>query len=212
MASRDIRPRDIVTHASLRNAMTVDVEDYFQVQAFAHCITRADWDSFPRRVDRNTNRILDKFAQAGVSATFFTLGWVAERFPGLVRRIQRDTQQWFQRATRAGLQHVYHRSNGDKDRGKQHRDLRHRVPREVVGLADRPRRDAERHQCDRDEDQDTGNLLDVDALLFAPQVVVERGEDADVERLLDGVDDPRRDLECRRGERAEDVVFLPRTE
>lgn len=71
----------------LLNAMTVDVEDYFQVQAFAHCIDRSEWDSFPKRVDRNTNRILDQFARAGVSATFFTLGWVAERFPALIRRI-----------------------------------------------------------------------------------------------------------------------------
>lgn len=70
-----------------RNAMTVDVEDYFQVQAFAHCIARTEWDSFPQRVDRNTNAILDQFAKAGVTATFFTLGWVAERFPALVRRI-----------------------------------------------------------------------------------------------------------------------------
>jgi polysaccharide deacetylase family protein (PEP-CTERM system associated) len=74
----------------LRNAMTVDVEDYFQVQAFAHCIDREDWDAFPRRVDLNTNRILDQFAGAGVKATFFTLGWVAERFPALVRRIVDD--------------------------------------------------------------------------------------------------------------------------
>jgi polysaccharide deacetylase family protein (PEP-CTERM system associated) len=73
-----------------RNAMTVDVEDYFQVQAFAHCIDRKDWDSFPRRVDLNTNRILDAFAAAGVKATFFTLGWVAERFPTLIRRIVED--------------------------------------------------------------------------------------------------------------------------
>jgi len=71
----------------VRNAMTVDVEDYFQVQAFAHCIDRKDWDGFPRRVDLNTNRILDQFSAAGVKATFFTLGWVAERFPGLIRRI-----------------------------------------------------------------------------------------------------------------------------
>ena len=61
--------------------MTVDVEDYFQVQAFAHCIDRRDWDAFPCRVDLNTNRILDQFDAAGVKATFFTLGWVAERFP-----------------------------------------------------------------------------------------------------------------------------------
>jgi polysaccharide deacetylase family protein (PEP-CTERM system associated) len=74
----------------IRNAMTVDVEDYFQVQAFADRIDRSDWDAFPHRVDLNTNRILDQFATHGVKATFFTLGWVAERFPTLVRRIVAD--------------------------------------------------------------------------------------------------------------------------
>jgi polysaccharide deacetylase family protein (PEP-CTERM system associated) len=72
---------------ALRNAMTVDVEDYFQVQAFAHCIDRREWDRFPRRVEANTHRILDMFDKAGARATFFTLGWIAERHPGLVRRI-----------------------------------------------------------------------------------------------------------------------------
>ena len=76
--------------ARICNAMTVDVEDYFQVQAFAHCIDRKDWDAFPRRVDLNTNRILDQFDAAGVKATFFTLGWVAQRFPALIRRIVDD--------------------------------------------------------------------------------------------------------------------------
>ena len=79
-----------IRNAPIRNAMTVDVEDYFQVQAFAHCIDRKDWDDFPRRVDANTNRILDQFATHGVKATFFTLGWVAERFPALIRRIVAD--------------------------------------------------------------------------------------------------------------------------
>ena len=74
----------------IRNAMTVDVEDYFQVQAFAHCIDRADWDAFPSRVESNTNRILDQFQAADVRATFFTLGWVAKRFPALICRIVRD--------------------------------------------------------------------------------------------------------------------------
>ena len=77
-------------NTAMLNAMTVDVEDYFQVQAFAHCIDRKDWDVFPQRVDMNTNRILDQFDAAGVKATFFTLGWVAERFPGLIRRIVAD--------------------------------------------------------------------------------------------------------------------------
>jgi polysaccharide deacetylase family protein (PEP-CTERM system associated) len=79
-----------IRNAPIRNAMTVDVEDYFQVQAFAHCIDRKDWDNFPRRVDANTNRILDQFATHGVKATFFTLGWVAQRFPALIRRIVAD--------------------------------------------------------------------------------------------------------------------------
>ena len=69
------------------NAMTVDVEDYFQVQAFAACIDRGSWDSIPCRVEANTDRILEQLARAGVSATFFTLGWVADRYPGLVQRI-----------------------------------------------------------------------------------------------------------------------------
>src|SRR5262249_48744560 len=69
------------------NAMTVDVEDYFQVQAFAHRVDRSAWDDFPRRVDANVERLLLQFARAGVHATFFTLGWVAERHPAMVRRI-----------------------------------------------------------------------------------------------------------------------------
>jgi polysaccharide deacetylase family protein (PEP-CTERM system associated) len=69
------------------NAMTVDIEDYFQVQALAKVIARDDWESLPRRVELNTNRVLDLFAEAGVKGTFFTLGWVAERHPQLVRRI-----------------------------------------------------------------------------------------------------------------------------
>jgi polysaccharide deacetylase family protein (PEP-CTERM system associated) len=69
------------------NAMTVDVEDYFQVQAFAHSVARVDWDSFPRRVEANVDRILGQFDRAKVHATFFTLGWVAERHPEMVRRI-----------------------------------------------------------------------------------------------------------------------------
>lgn len=72
------------------NALTVDVEDYFQVQAFADIISRDDWDKLPRRVDANTERLLDIFSAAGVKGTFFTLGWVAERFPTLIRRIVAD--------------------------------------------------------------------------------------------------------------------------
>jgi polysaccharide deacetylase family protein (PEP-CTERM system associated) len=69
------------------NAMSVDVEDWFQVQAFAGVIDRAAWETLPRRVEANTDRILALFERAGVRATFFTLGWVAERYPALIRRI-----------------------------------------------------------------------------------------------------------------------------
>jgi len=69
------------------NAMSVDVEDYFQVSAFEDTISSKDWDSLPCRVEANTNRILDLFAEHDAKATFFMLGWVAERYPGLVRRI-----------------------------------------------------------------------------------------------------------------------------
>ncbi|NOX92773.1 MAG: DUF3473 domain-containing protein [Gammaproteobacteria bacterium] len=72
---------------SVINAMTVDVEDYFQVSAFEKFIDRAHWDKFPCRVERNMDRILGLFAEKEVRATFFTLGWVAERYPDLVRRI-----------------------------------------------------------------------------------------------------------------------------
>jgi polysaccharide deacetylase family protein (PEP-CTERM system associated) len=69
------------------NALTVDVEDWFQVQAFAGILARPDWDGLERRVEANTDRLLAMFAQANVTGTFFTLGWVAERHPALVRRI-----------------------------------------------------------------------------------------------------------------------------
>jgi len=71
----------------VRNALTVDVEDYFQVQAFAGVVPRSDWDGLAPRVDANVGRILEKFARAGVHGTFFTLGWVAERQPAMVRAI-----------------------------------------------------------------------------------------------------------------------------
>lgn len=73
--------------ASPVNAMTVDVEDYFQVSAFEPYIPRDRWNQLPQRVERNTHRILDLFAAQGVKATFFTLGWVAERHPTLIQRI-----------------------------------------------------------------------------------------------------------------------------
>ena len=69
------------------NAMTVDVEDYFQVQALSGRIARAEWESIPARVEANTDTILALFDETRVHATFFTLGWIAQRHPALVRRI-----------------------------------------------------------------------------------------------------------------------------
>jgi len=71
----------------MRNALSVDVEDWFQVGAFETVIDRADWEDLPRRVEQNVGRVLDLFDAAAVKATFFTLGWVAARHPGLIRRI-----------------------------------------------------------------------------------------------------------------------------
>jgi polysaccharide deacetylase family protein (PEP-CTERM system associated) len=70
-----------------RNALTVDVEDYFHVSAFSRNISRSDWDRFPLRVENNTRRLLALFDEYDTRATFFVLGWVAERLPGLVREI-----------------------------------------------------------------------------------------------------------------------------
>jgi polysaccharide deacetylase family protein (PEP-CTERM system associated) len=69
------------------NAMSVDVEEHFQVQALAGVVSRDSWDARDSRVELSTHRVLDVFAAANVKATFFTLGWVAERHPALVRRI-----------------------------------------------------------------------------------------------------------------------------
>lgn len=69
------------------NAMTVDVEDYFQVSAFEGVIEKKDWDSISLRVGDNTHRLLDLFAEKGVKSTFFTLAWVAQRCPDVIKRI-----------------------------------------------------------------------------------------------------------------------------
>jgi len=68
------------------NAISVDVEDYFQTEAMSAVAPRSQWDSFPTRVESNTLALVDLFGQYGVRATFFFLGWVAERFPQLVRK------------------------------------------------------------------------------------------------------------------------------
>ena len=72
---------------SMCNAMSVDVEDYFQVSAFEKQIEKSDWNNIPCRVEENIERILALFEQKEIKATFFTLGWVAERYPSMVKKI-----------------------------------------------------------------------------------------------------------------------------
>ncbi|GGO98064.1 XrtA system polysaccharide deacetylase [Stakelama pacifica] len=71
----------------MRNAMSVDVEDWFQVGAFERVIDRGDWEGLEQRVAANTDAVIDLFAEAGVKATFFTLGWIARRNGPMMRRI-----------------------------------------------------------------------------------------------------------------------------
>ncbi|MCB1929250.1 MAG: DUF3473 domain-containing protein [Rhodocyclaceae bacterium] len=71
------------------NALTVDVEDYFQVSSMAAQFPRSDWEAVPCRIERNVSRILDLFDRFEAKATFFTLGWIAERYPEVVREIAR---------------------------------------------------------------------------------------------------------------------------
>jgi polysaccharide deacetylase family protein (PEP-CTERM system associated) len=73
----------------MQNALTIDVEDYFQVNAFAGHIRRDEWHTFPLRVDGNTRRILEILDSFKIKATFFILGWIAERLPPLVKEIHR---------------------------------------------------------------------------------------------------------------------------
>lgn len=74
---------------TIENALTIDVEDYFQVAALAEAVRPEDWHSMEYRVEANTNRLLDLLDKHNTKATFFTLGWVAEKSPELVRTIQR---------------------------------------------------------------------------------------------------------------------------
>lgn len=76
-----------MTGTKIKHAMTVDVEDYFHVAAFADVINAQKWDQYPCRVERNTDVLLTLFAEKQIKATFFVLGWVAERYPEIVRKI-----------------------------------------------------------------------------------------------------------------------------
>ncbi len=79
--------RPVLNRPNPVNALSIDVEEYFQVSAFESRIARSEWDAWPSRVEFATGRLLDAFAEQGVKATFFTLGWIAERHRALIRRI-----------------------------------------------------------------------------------------------------------------------------
>jgi polysaccharide deacetylase family protein (PEP-CTERM system associated) len=79
-----------VSAKTITNALTIDVEDYFQVSAFAPYISRLDWNTRECRVEHNIDRILTLLDKHQTKATFFTLGWIAERYPQLVRRIVKE--------------------------------------------------------------------------------------------------------------------------
>ncbi len=71
----------------MSNVFSVDVEDYFQVEAFTSVVERSSWENYASRVEANTDRVLELLARRGVRGTFFVLGWVASRYPGIVRAI-----------------------------------------------------------------------------------------------------------------------------
>ena len=99
---------DVPATGAIVNALTIDVEDYFQVSAFAPYIRRSEWETMPCRVEQNIDRILALLSETNVKATFFTLGWIAERYPELVRRVAQSGHELashgfsHQRATEQG--------------------------------------------------------------------------------------------------------------
>ena len=91
MDMNQTRPKELDAHEAAISApkhiLSVDVEDYFMVEAFAGSVRRSSWERWPSRVDANTRRVLDLLEKHNVQGTFFFVGWVAERFPALVREV-----------------------------------------------------------------------------------------------------------------------------
>ena len=91
---KDFEPIASTDNVLIRNVISVDVEDYFHAEVFSKVVRPTDWDTCPPRVENNTRRILELFARRDVQATFFVLGWVAQRYPGLVREIAAAVTNW----------------------------------------------------------------------------------------------------------------------
>ena len=110
--------------APIRNALTIDVEDYFHVYAFASHIPRDSWDKLPCRVERNVETILALLEEHDARATYFVLGWVAERYPALVRRkVAKEEQSALEAFVREYFRQV------DPD------DLAERLAEDLYGVA-----------------------------------------------------------------------------
>ena len=76
-----------ITKVNMLNALTVDLEDYYHVSGFEGHVSRNEWSSFPSRIARNTERVLELLEEKGKPATFFVLGWVAEHYPQVIRQV-----------------------------------------------------------------------------------------------------------------------------
>ena len=87
MGDLEEKNSDVHDRVSLTNALTVDVEDYFQVSAFEPHVDRREWVNYEGRLPANIDILLELFDSAGIKATFFVLGWVAEQYPLLLRQI-----------------------------------------------------------------------------------------------------------------------------
>jgi len=122
------------TTASIVNAMSVDVEDYFQVSAFEDCVSRADWHQYESRVARNTERLLTLFDENRITATFFILGWVADRFPELVRRIAAAGHEIASHGYEHRLIYTQSRAEFIEDLRRARQALEHATGRRVVGF------------------------------------------------------------------------------
>ncbi len=99
-------PLSAERQAALVNALSIDVEDYFQVQALSSAFPRSAWETCAPRVERNVERLLEVFAELGVHGTFFTLGWVAERHGAVVRRIAEAGHELASHGPSHGLEHA----------------------------------------------------------------------------------------------------------
>ena len=101
---------------TLANAMTIDVEDYFHVSAFENHIDRRDWDQLECRVERNVDTILGLLEQHGIQGTFFALGWVAERYPDMIRKISDGGHE-------IGCHSYWHKRASSQDRDEFAREV-----------------------------------------------------------------------------------------